>query len=71
MPDDAPGGSLSAVAARSDHRYPDRRRWTGFPRPSLFSLLPPPESAPVPDVGEMFILVPEVLISFSLLISSN
>ena len=71
VPQDAPGGSLSSVAARSRRRSPVKRRRTVFSRPSLFSLLPPPKSAPVPDVCVMLILVHGVLISFSLLIYSN
>ena len=69
--EDASGGPLSSVAARFLPRCPVKPWWTVFSQPSLFSLLPPPNSAPVPDVGVKFSLVPEVLISFSLLIYSN
>ena len=71
VPEDAPGGPLSSVAARSRRRSPVKRLWTVFSRPSRFSLLPPPKSDKVPDVCLKFMLVPEVLISFSLLIYSN
>ena len=71
VPQDAPGCPLSSVAARSRRRCPVKRRRTVFSRTSLFSLLPPPKSPPVPDVCVKFSVVPEVLISLLLLIYSN
>uniref|UniRef100_A0A6N2LNF6 Uncharacterized protein n=1 Tax=Salix viminalis TaxID=40686 RepID=A0A6N2LNF6_SALVM len=59
-PQDAPGSHLSSVAARSRLRCPVKRRRTVFSRASLFSLLPPPKSDPVPDICLKFSLVPEV-----------
>ena len=68
---DVPGCPLCSVAARSSLGGPVKRRRTILSRTSLFSLLPPPNSAPVPDIYVQLILVPEVLISLLLLIYSN
>ena len=62
--EDAPGCSLSSVAARSLKGCPFQPRRMVFSPASPFSLLPPPNSASVPNVGVKFILVPAVLISF-------
>ena len=64
VPEDAPEGALSSGAARSIHLCPVKPRRTVFSPTSLFSLLPPPTSYMVPDVGVNCRLVPEVLISF-------
>ena len=68
---DAPGCPLYSVAARSSLGGPVKHRRTVLSRTSLFSLLPPPNSAPVPDIYVKLNLVPEVLISSLLLIYSN
>ena len=71
VPEDAPGGALSSGAARSLHLYQVKTRRTVFSSTSLFSLLPPPNSYQVPNVGVKFSFVPQVSISFLLLIYSN
>ena len=66
--EDASGCPLSAVAARSLNGCPVKPRGPVFSPTLPFSLLPPPNSDPVPNVGVKFSLVPEVLISCLLLI---